>query len=147
MNRVLPLGESSIETMRGRLRSALSTLRLLALGAGAALTLMACGPDYERIDINGQTQSDLGGVVNARQISIPEGMAVKVHIVPWNDDDEMMQGHAVSDNDSILEVRNVVSDRDFVFIARKVGQTSVAFQADGKTVLIVDATVTPQATP
>lgn len=120
------------------------TVRCAVLGALCFIGSVACGPDYDRLELTGQKGSPLGGTVNAQMISIPEGMIVKVHVVPWNDDDEPMRGGARSLDTSILDVWPVVSDRDFAFVANKVGRTSVEFQANGRTVLTVHAEVTPQ---
>ena len=68
-----------------------------------ALPTTACGPDYERMEISGTKASPLGGEVKANHVSVPEGMIVKTHVVPFNDDDEMMQAHVFSADPDILE--------------------------------------------
>ena len=121
-------------------------LSLAALG-GIVLPVIACGPNYERIELTGEKKSPLGGEVKANHVSVPEGMIVKAHVVPYNDDGEPMQQHVFPRDPDVLEVIAVVNDRDYAFIGKKPGRTQVEFQADGETVLIVEAVVTEQPPP
>ena len=127
--------------------SALKNLSALVMCALVALPILACGPDYKKMEISGRKESPLGGKVEPNHVSVPEGMIVKAHIVPYNDDNELMQAHVFSHDPSILEVTAVVNDRDYAFIGKKPGRTRVEFQADGETVLVVEADVTEQPPP
>lgn len=115
--------------------------------AACVMTMIACGPDYEKTEITAVKPSPLGGTVSTRQVSVPEGMIVKAHVVTFNDDREAMHAHVLSHDDSIVEVVAVVNDRDYAFIGKKPGRTEVEFQADGETVFTVIAEVTPQPEP
>lgn len=119
----------------------------LAVLGGIVLPVVACAPDYQRIDITGEKKSPLGGEVKPNHVSVPEGMIVKAHVVPYNDDGEPMQQHVFPRDPDVLEVIAVVNDRDYAFIGKKPGRTQVEFQADGETVLIVEAEVTAQPPP
>ncbi len=117
--------------------------RILFLGVvtGAGV---ACGPDYERMELSGRVQEDFGGTIDLQRLEVHEGMIVKSHIVAWNDDHEAMPLVVRVDDTSTVELANAISDRDYVFIGRKVGKTRITFEADGVLVLIVDAEVLPQ---
>jgi hypothetical protein len=125
----------------------LLNMKNLFVGVVAALVAIACGPDYERTEISGTKSSPLGGEVKSNHVAVPEGMIVKAHVVPYNDDNEQMQAHVWSHDPDILEVIAVVNDRDYAFIGKKPGSTTVEFQADGETVFIVTAEVTTQPPP
>lgn len=115
--------------------------------AACVVTMIACGPDYEKTEVTAVKPSPLGGTVSTRQVSVPEGMIVKAHIVTFNDDQEVMHAHVLSHDESIVEVVAVVNDRDYAFIGKKPGRTEVEFQADGETVFTVIAEVTAQPPP
>jgi hypothetical protein len=122
--------------------------KVFALVACACVTTMiACGPDYEKTEVTAVKPSPLGGTASSRIVSVPEGMIVKAHVVSFNDDNEVMQAHVLSHDDSIVEVVAVVNDRDYAFIGKKAGRTEVEFQADGETVFTVIAEVTEQPEP
>ena len=113
----------------------------------SVMTVIACGPDYEKTEVTAVKPSPLGGTASNRQVSVPEGMIVKAHVVTWNDDNEIMQAHVLSHDNSIVEVIAVVNDRDYAFIGKRPGVTEVEFQADGETVFTVIAEVTAQPPP
>ena len=113
----------------------------------AILAAAACGPDYERTEVTAMKPSPLGGSVSSRQISVPEGMIVKAHVVPVNDDGELMQAHVRSRDETVVEVVGIVNDRDYAFIGKSPGTAEVEFQADGETVFVLIAQVTPQPPP
>ena len=115
--------------------------------AACVMAMVACGPDYERTEVTAIKPSPLGGTASSRQVSVPEGMIVKAHIVPFNDDGEAMQAHVVSRDESIVEVVAIVNDRDYAFIGKKPGRAEVEFQADGETVFVLIAEVTAQPPP
>jgi hypothetical protein len=115
--------------------------------AACVMTMIACGPDYEKTEVTGVKPSRLGGTASNRLVSVPEGMIVKAHVVSFNDDNEIMHAHVLSHDDSIVEVVAVVNDRDYAFIGKKPGRTEVEFQADGETVFTVIAEVTEQPPP
>jgi hypothetical protein len=115
--------------------------------AACVMTMIACGPDYERTEVTAVKPSPLGGTATSRLVSVPEGMIVKAHVVSTNDDNEVMHAHVFSRDDSIVEVVAVVNDRDYAFIGKRPGRTEVEFQADGETVFTVIAEVTAQPEP
>lgn len=115
--------------------------------AACVVTMIACGPDYYETEVTAVKPSPLGGTASNRLVSVPEGMIVKAHVVPFNDDREAMQAHVFSHDDTIVEVVAVVNDRDYAFIGKKPGRTEVEFQADGETVFTVIAEVTAQPAP
>jgi hypothetical protein len=117
------------------------------LAVTGLVAAVACGPDYERTEISGVKQSPLGGDVTNRHVSVPEGMIVKANIVPFNDDQEKMHGHVFSQDPSVIEVIPVVNDRDFAFIGKKPGRTTITFQADDESVFVVQAEVLEQPEP
>jgi hypothetical protein len=120
--------------------------KMFALAA-CLMTMIACGPDYDRTEVTAPKSSPLGGDVSNRKIAVPEGMIVKAHIVPYNDDGEMMQAHVVSRDESVVEVVAIVNDRDYAFIGKAPGRAEVEFQADGETVFVIVAEVTVQPPP
>lgn len=120
--------------------------KVFAFGA-CLVALVACGPDYDRTEVTAVKPSPLGGAASNRQVTVPEGMIVKAHVVPFNEDNEPMQAHVVSRDTSVVEVVAVVNDRDYAFIGKKPGRTEVEFQADGETVFVVIAEVTAQPPP
>lgn len=122
---------------------ALRFVRIAALLGALAATLAACGPEYDRVDIDA-VEADLGGGVSSRLIHVPAGLVVKAHIVPWNDDKDPLALTLRSKDESILKIAPTVNDRDYVFIGQKEGSTEVEFYADGKIVMTVPASVTPQ---
>jgi hypothetical protein len=123
--------------------------KVFAFGVGlfSLIAVAACGPDYERTDITAVKQSPLGGTVSSRTISVPEGMIVKAHVVPVNDDGELMQADVKSRDETVVEVTAIVNDRDYAFIGKTPGKTEVEFRADGEVVFVLIAEVTPQPAP
>lgn len=115
--------------------------------AACVMTMIACGPDYEKTEVTAVKPSPLGGTASNRLVSVPEGMIVKAHVVSFNDDNEIMNAHVLSHDDSIVEVVAVVNDRDYAFIGKRPGRTEVEFQADGEIVFSVIAEVTAQPAP
>lgn len=115
--------------------------------AACVMTMIACGPDYEKTEVTAVKPSPLGGTASNRLVSVPEGMIVKAHVVSFNDDNEIMNAHVLSHDDSIVEVVAVVNDRDYAFIGKRPGRTEVEFQADGEIVFSVVAEVTAQPAP
>jgi hypothetical protein len=122
-------------------RSLLSAIALLG-----ATALVGCGPDYDRTDIGGVLLPP-GGEINHARVVVPQGLVVKAHIVPFNDDDEAMPLQIRSGNPELLEVAATINDRDFVFLGKRLGSTTVELKADGKVVLVLDAIVTEQPSP
>jgi hypothetical protein len=121
--------------------------RSLALaGVLLSLSAVACGPDFQRIDITAVNTpaGPVQGQINYQRIVIPEGMIVTARIEPFNDNGKSMHGHVRSMNPSKLEISPAINDRVFAFIGQGVGQTQVEFYADDEVVLIVDAEVVPQ---
>jgi hypothetical protein len=123
------------------------TSKLLLAAVVAVTGLVACGPEFDRLELTSTKTSPLGGEVSTQRISVPEGMIVKTNVAPYDDDNEKMPGRVYSRDGDIVEVIAVVNDRDYAFIGKKVGHTEIVFEADGETVLIVQADVTPQPAP
>jgi hypothetical protein len=119
----------------------------LGVGLFSMIAVAACGPDYERTDITAVKQSPLGGTVTTRSITVPEGMIVKAHVVPTNDDGDLMQADVKSRDETVVEIAAIVNDRDYAFIGKSVGKTEVEFRADGEVVFVLIAEVTPQPPP
>ena len=71
-------------------------------------------------------------------------MIVTVHIVSYNDDDNIMTMSLRAKDPTILDVSNVISDHDFAFIGLKQGVTDVELRADDRVVLVMQAVVGPQ---
>lgn len=120
---------------------------LAAALAACGLLLGGCADEYERTDITNVRKSDLGGAISTSRIEVPVGMIVTAHIVPFNDDREMMAAELRSANPDVVEVAHVVSDRDYAFLGMRPGVTEVELRADGKVVLIIQAVVTEQSPP
>lgn len=118
---------------------------MTALATSLAIAATACGPDYDRTDIQGVIASPLGGRVDRTRIEVPVGMIVKAHIVPWNDDREPMEATIRSRDPGVVEVAQVVSDRDYAFLGLRRGTTQIEIRADGDLVLVIDAIVSDQA--
>lgn len=120
--------------------------RLLSgLGLVVALAgLAGCTAQYDHTDIGQARASVLGGRVDRQGISVPEGMIVTVHIVSYNDDDNIMTMSLRATDPSVLDVSNVISDHDFAFIGLKQGVTDVELRADDRVVLVMQAVVGPQ---
>lgn len=115
--------------------------------AGIVGAAVACGPDYERMEMSGTVKDDFGGTIDIRRLTVHEGMIVKSHLVAWNDDQEAMPLVVRVEDPDTVELASVISDRDYAFIGRKQGRTRINFEADGVLVLIVEAEVVPQPTP
>ncbi len=120
---------------------------LAALVFTGALGSAACGPDYDRTQIEGIVSSPLGGSIDRTRVVVPVGMIVKARIRPYNDDDEVMSGTLQVRDPSIMEVVDVVSDHDYAFLGLRPGVTAIELRADGKVVLILDAIVQEQPAP
>lgn len=116
----------------------------LAACALAAFAATACGPEFDRTEINAVVSSGLGGSINKSRVTVTEGMALKAHIVPVDDDDEPMPMQIRSRDPDIMDVTRVVSDRDYAFLGLRQGRTEIEIRADGEIVLILEAVVTPQ---
>jgi len=116
-----------------------------ALGLGlASLALGGCGPDFDRVSIDGIVGTNNGSRVDVARVVVPEGMVVKAHIVAYNDDNEPMGTRVETRNGRVLGTSYVISDHDFAFYGIGAGETDVDVYADGKLVLVMHATVTPQ---
>ncbi len=123
----------------------LSGRLLSGLGLVVALAgLAGCTAQYDHTDIGQARASVLGGRVDRQGISVPEGMVVTVHIVSYNDDDNIMTMSLRAKDPTILDVSNVISDHDFAFIGLKQGVTDVELRADDRVVLVMQAVVGPQ---
>lgn len=121
----------------------LLTASLLACLAGVA----GCGPDYERTDITNPRPSPLGGRVDRSRIEVPAGMVITAHIIPYDDDQEIMPIDLRSRDTGILEVAGVITEHDYAFFGLRPGTTQIELRADNRLVLVIDAVVTEQPAP
>jgi hypothetical protein len=112
--------------------------------AGLVFGAVACGPEYDRTEFTAIVPDDFGGSINVSSVRVHEGMILKSHTVAWNDDREPMSLVIRSENPEILEIANVITAHDYVFIGRKVGTTHVELVADGEVVLRIPAQVVAQ---
>lgn len=128
------------------MRSQLVTMRRFGVAAVAALALCGagCGSDYDRTVFSGIVSDDLGGQIGVTGLQVHEGMILKSHIVAWNDDEEPMTLSVRSLDPTIVEVVEVISDRDFAFVGLRAGRTQIQLEADDTLVLTIEARVTPQ---
>lgn len=118
-------------------RRRLAALGLAALAAG-------CVADYERTDIGGIVESPLGGTVTYGAVAVPEGMVVKAHIAPFNDDGNPLTCELASEDPSVVGVSQTIGDKDYAFYGLKEGRTRVNVRAGDRVVLVLEAIVTPQ---
>jgi hypothetical protein len=126
-------------------RSILGRLAGLAALAIFASSTVACGPDYDRLDITPvKGENVLGSKLDKQELVVPEGLVLTAFIVPWNDDDEKMPLAIFSDRTDIVEISPVVNDRNYSFIGKAPGTTTIRFVVDGNTVLRIPANVIPQ---
>lgn len=124
------------------IRKVLASAALL-LGVSA---LSGCGPDFDHVSIDGVVTSSLGASrIDTARVTVAEGMVLKAHIVAFNDDNEVMETRVETKQGGILGMSRVISDGDFAFYGISAGETEVELYADGKLVLIMKATVTPQS--
>jgi hypothetical protein len=97
------------------------------LGACLSLVILlgACGPHYDHTDITGVQASELGGGIDKAELSIPEGLIVKAHIEPKNDDGKDMTLSLRAIDPSVVDVSAVISANDYAFIGLKAGHTQI----------------------
>lgn len=115
--------------------------------ASAALGLTACGPEFEKLYIDGVvTSSSVPGSINVSRVTVPEGAVLKAHIIAKNDDQEDMETRVETKNGRILGVSSVVTPNDYAFYGITAGETEVDVLAEGRVVLIIKAVVVPQPT-
>ena len=120
---------------------------LATIGLLGCMSLVACGPDFERLQIgavNLPDETPQTEELNYQRVDVVEGTAVTARIEPFNDDGKSMHLEVRSMRPDILEVSNAVNDRVFFFAGYSVGRTQVEFYADDELVLIIDAEVLPQ---
>lgn len=117
--------------------------RVLALLALLGSTT-ACGPDYDHTVIDGVVTGTPRGSIDIARVIVAEGALVKAHIVSFDTDREKMPTDVRSADPATLQVSKVVSTDDYAFLGLKAGTTTVEIKAQGDTVLILEAIVTPQ---
>lgn len=121
-----------------------NVLALAALAFGGA-SLTACGPDFDHVSIDGVVTAGNGtGAINTARITVQEGMVLKAHIVPYNDDNEIMLTRLETHDGRFIGTSYVISDQDFAFYGISAGETDIDVFAEGKLVLVLHAVVTPQ---
>lgn len=121
-------------------------IRRILASLAIAITTMACGPDFERLDITAVNTpgGSVRGQVSYTRVVVPEGMIVTARVEPFNDNGKSMHGNIRSMDPSTLEVSPAINDRVFAFIGHRQGRTTLEFFADDEVVLIVEAEVVPQ---
>ena len=123
----------------------MKALRLLPL-AGAAAMLLGCEPDY---DIRVQYISDPPPEVqiDSQNIFIPKGIAVGVHLIPIEDDEQVDEDvDMIAARPTILGIdrHNLDDDKenDKVLYGREEGSTSVDVFFGDELVFSMSAVVT-----
>ncbi|MCA9588498.1 MAG: hypothetical protein KC657_24445 [Myxococcales bacterium] len=111
----------------------------VALAAGAG-----CVAEYQRTDVDAVVESPLGGTVNYAAVTVPEGMIVKAHIAPFNDDGNPLTCVLSSEDATVMDVSQAVGDKDYAFYGLKAGTTRINVRAGDSVVMVLDAIVTPQ---
>lgn len=128
-------------------RSMKNLLASAAVLLGAA-ALTGCGPDFERMSIDGVvTASTSAGRIDTARVTVPVGMVVKARIVAYNDDDEIMPTEIRTRNGGTISISRVISENDWAFFGMSEGESEVEVYADDRLVLVMRATVTPQPAP
>lgn len=112
---------------------------VLSLGA-----LMACGPSYDRVEIDQVTVGKLQGEITTQHITITEGSLVTARITPYDSDHKDLTSHVRSLDESYLTVTPMVTDHGYAFYGLRPGRAQVEVKADGETVLVIDADVKAQ---
>ena len=119
-----------------------STFRLLPF----ALFMVACGPNYDRTEIDEVTGGKTHGTVDTQHIVVAQGSIVTARITPYDNDHKDLTSHVRSLDESVLTVTPMVTDHGYAFYGLQVGHAQVEVKADGEEVLIIDATVIAQPT-
>ncbi len=128
-------------------RSIKNLLASAAVLLGTA-ALTGCGPDFERMSIDGVvTTSTSAGRIDTARVTVPVGMVVKARVVAYNDDDEVMPTEMRTRNGGTLSISRVITENDWAFYGISEGETEVEVYADDKLVLVMRASVTPQPPP
>jgi hypothetical protein len=134
-----------VKTIFSRVGAALANRSVLACVAVASLAAAAgCVAEYQRTDVDGVVESPLGGSVNYASVSVPEGMVVKAHIAPFNDDNNPLTCVLSSEDATIMDVSQAVGDKDYAFYGLKPGTTRINVRAGDAVVMVLDAVVTAQ---
>ena len=120
--------------------SSISASTLALLGA-----LTGCTSNYSHTDISTVSTNDLPSQVTAFHISVTQGSIVTAHIAPFNSDEKPMVGDVQSSDPSTIEVLRAYGDKNYAFLGKKAGKTTVMFLSDGITVATIQAEVTAQA--
>ncbi len=118
----------------------------IALAAGA-LGLTGCGPDFDRITIDGVVALPGAGQtrIDVARIVVPEGMALKARIAAYNSDGELMVTRIVPKNPAVMSYSRVITDNDYAFYGIAAGETKIDVFADDELVLVINANVVPQS--
>lgn len=116
---------------------------VLAAALGAALATGCGGPDYDHTDIKGVIGS-LGNEVDYTKVKVASGTLVTANITSWTDENRRMNVRIRAADPKVLAVMPVVTDGSFAFLGLAPGATTLDLEADGRTVLRLDAFVTEQ---
>lgn len=110
-----------------------------------ALALVTgCGPDYDRTEISGVSQSDLPGSVEAREIRVAVGGVLTARVTSFDTSDDGMRGEIVSEDPSVLTIERTTSTNVYAFIGARRGATRARVYADGVLVMAIPAYVVDQ---
>lgn len=113
--------------------------------AGFLLAGEGCVASYDHTEIDPITQgAQLQGVVSAEQIQVPIAGVVEAKIMPFNTDNNPLVPGVYVEDPGTLKVIPGVTDRSFAFLGVKTGNTRVHLQADGRDVMVVQASVVAQ---
>lgn len=109
------------------------------------LAVNGCVATYGRTDISMVSGSaELPSTVTGRHISLSVGGVVTAHIGPFNSDDKPMVGDVASEDNNVLEVSRAYGDKNYAFLGKHPGKTTVELKADGVVVALIDAEVLDQ---
>ncbi len=107
-------------------------------------TLMACGSNDVRVEIDEVTTGKLHGEVTTQHIQVTEGSLVTARITPYDSDHEDLTSHVRSLDESYLTVTPMIAKHGYAFYGLRPGRAQVEVKADGETVLVIDATIVAQ---
>lgn len=124
-------------------------MKLRALCLALPLLLAACsGPSFDHIDFSDVSIPPDFSAVDTSAITLAMGMAVRVNVTAWNDDDEEMEDVSLlSDDESVVGVSKGPSERDFVITGVSVGAASVRVVVEGHEVKRIPTRIIEQKEP
>ncbi len=125
----------------------MNRILFLLAAAIASLGVVACGPDYKNTTFTSVVSGAPGNEINSSHVTLAEGTVLKVHIESLNSDNDRMANHIATEDNTVADVAPVISDRDWLFIGNKAGETHITIKANEDTVMVLDAVVIAQPPP